>query len=65
MKKFIINVSLIGLGIAGTIGFQMYFPCSDEQATCTSDSTKVDSTVVPEVSPAVTTQDTAKKDSIK
>lgn len=65
MKKFIINVSLIGIGIFGTIGFQMYFPCSDEQATCPSDSTKVDSTVVPEVSPAVLSPDTAKRDSVK
>lgn len=64
MKKFFINVLLVGIGIGGTIGFQMYFPCDDEQATCASDSTKVDSTVVvPEVSPAVT--DTAKADSVK
>lgn len=64
MKKFLINVSLIGLGIVGTIGFQMYFPCGDEQSTCTSDSLKVDSaTVVSEISHVVT--DTIKADSTK
>lgn len=65
MKKLIINVSLIGLGIAGTIGFQLYFPCADEQAVTTSDSTKVDSAIVPEVSPDILSPDTAKKDSVK
>lgn len=65
MKKFFINVSLIGIGIFGTIGFQMYFTCADEQAVTTSDSTKVDSTVVPEVSPELLSPDTAKKDSVK
>lgn len=64
MKKFFINVFLIGIGIFGTIGFQMCFPCADEQAVTTSDSTKVDSAIVPEVSPAVLSPDTAKNDSV-
>ena len=65
MKKFFINVLLVAIGIFGTLGYQMYFPCCNEQATCSTDSTKVDSVVVPEVSPVVTTQDTTKKDSVK
>lgn len=65
MKKFIISLTLIGLGIAGTLGYQYCFPCCDEQAICASDSTKVDSVVVPEVSPTVLAPDTAKKDSVK
>lgn len=60
MKKFLINLSLVASGIFGTLGFQMYFTCGDEQAICTSDSTKVDSVVVPEV-----IMDTAKTDSVK
>lgn len=60
MKKFLINLSLVASGIFGTLGFQMYFTCADEQATCTTDSTKVDSTIVP-----VVIQDTAKTDSVK
>lgn len=64
MKKFFINLFFVVLGVGGTIGFQICFPCDDEQATCASDSTKVDSTVVvPEVSPSVA--DTAKADSTK
>lgn len=65
MKKFFINVSFVVLGIGGTLGFQMYFTCADEQAVTTSDSTKVDSAIVPEVSPDILSPDTAKKDSIK
>lgn len=63
MKKFFLSLFLIAIGIFGTLGYQTYFPCNEE-ATCTSDSTKVDSVLVPEVSPA-TTQDTAKADSVK
>lgn len=60
MKKFFINLSLVLLGIFGTIGFQEYFS-DDEQATPANDSTQVDSASV--VVPVVV--DTAKSDSAK
>lgn len=66
MKKLIINLFCIAIGIFGTLGYQLYFPCCDQQATCTSDSTKVDSVkVVTEVSPTVIVSDTVKNDSVK
>lgn len=64
MKKVIINLSLIGLGIVGTLSIQTYLPCTEDATTTASDSTVVDTLkVITEVSPVVS--DTAKVDSTK
>lgn len=64
MKKVIINLSLIGIGIIGTITIQTYFPCDESATTTTSDSTAVDSVkVISEIK--VISQDTVQADTTK
>lgn len=64
LKKFLLGLSLVGLGIFGTIGWQNYVV--DFNVEVSADSTKVDSLIVtPEVSPEVVTPDTAKSDTTK
>ena len=60
MKK-LINLLCVVVGILGTLGYQTYFPCSEEAVSVVSDSTKVDSVVVAIVPVA----DTTKKDTVK
>lgn len=63
-KKLLLGLSLVGLGIFGTIGYQNY--SIDFNIGVSADSTKVDSLeVIPEVSPEAVTSDTTKADTTK
>lgn len=64
MKKVIISLVLGGGIVYGTLCWNPSLLCVTIES-CVSDSTKVDSTVAPEVSPAVLSLDTAKEDSVK
>lgn len=64
MKKTIINISLIGLGIIGTISIQTYFPCTEQATTSSIDSTVVDS-IKPTQEIISVVKDTIKTDTLK